>query len=220
MNPALVPVQYETVINPGFVQAPTDAGSSPLWTLAERAFREKREGEFLLALKVMRSEISAGKLPAGWNEHIKNLEGLNFWRLGASDAAVKNFREALDASGSEFRDLRRMAAMNLAAIYNQIGDYSEALSLMEGLTESSPEGALIGGVAMIGTGRAKDAANLFDDVYSDNKQRRELLYNAGLAWKAAGDNSRAVDRMKKYVELEAPSARDMSRQLLKQWRGN
>ncbi|MEO5666713.1 MAG: tetratricopeptide repeat protein [Bdellovibrionota bacterium] len=220
LDPKRVPLQYETLLNPGFIQAPTDANTSPLWALAEKAFRENHEGEFVLAMKVMHGEISAGRLPKSWDEYMNNLDGLQSWRRGASDAAVKSFREALDTSGSEFRDLRRMAAMNLAAINNQIGDYAEADSLMEGLSSSSAEAAMIAGVAKLGISKSKDAASLFDDAYSNFKQHRELLLHAGIAWKAAGDNGKAVDRLKKYIELEAPSARDVSRQLLKAWRGN
>lgn len=221
LDPSRVPLQYEILLNPGFVQAPADAQSvSPLWSLAEKSFRENREGEFLLAMKVMRGEISAGRIPQTWTQYLRNLEGLQFWRLGAAEAAVKNFRETLESSGGEFRDLRRMAAMNLAAINNQIGDYSEASSLMEGLTDASAEGALIGGVAFLGSGKSKEAASMFDEGYSSFKSRRELLFNGALAWKAAGDASKAIDRIKKYVELEAPSSRDISRQLLKAWRGN
>jgi len=220
LNPSRVPLRYETLLSPGFIQAPSDAAVSPLWNLAERAFRDNREGEFLLALKVARGEIAASRLPRAWAEHLKNLESLHFWRLGAAEASVKGFRETLESDGSEFRDLRRTAAMNLAAIYNQLGDYAEAESLMEGLSETSGEAAMIAGVALLGRSKTKEAAKLFDDAFSEFKQRRDLLMHAGLAWKAAGDESKAIDRMKKYVELEAPSSRDVSRQLLKTWRGN
>jgi len=218
IDSSLEKIDHETVLGPGFVTAPSDAKDSKLWEAAEKSLRENREGELLLAIKVARGEIQAKRLPAEWEYYLGNLEGLQAWRESSNDWAVKKFREALEVSGDGHRELRRVVAMNLSAIYLQIGEYSEATSLMEGLGKSSPEAALISGVSLVGQSRFADAAEIFDEASAAFKARRELLFHAALAWSKAGDRDKAIDRMKKYVELVTPSASDISRKLLKQWR--
>jgi tetratricopeptide (TPR) repeat protein len=218
MDPSRITLKHETILSPGFIQAPVDVSENPLWISAEKSLRENKEGEFLLSLKVLRGEIASGSLAKDWEEYLKNLEGLQAWRQGANEDAVRFFREALEASGSKHRDLRRAASMNLASIYLQLGDYAEAAAMMEGLERSSPEAALIAGVSDMGRGRARDAARLFDNVYSSNRSRRDLLLHAALAWRAADNKKNAEERLKNYVELETPPASHFSRSLLREWR--
>jgi tetratricopeptide (TPR) repeat protein len=162
--------------------------------------------------------MDQSRLPAEWQFYFANLEALQAWREGAGQWAVRKFREALEVTGDPHRELRRIVAMNLASVYLQVGDYSEAISLMEGLSRKSPEAALIAGVAWIGQSKFGEAAKLFDEATDAFKSRRELLFHAALAWSKAGDKNKAIERMKKYVELVTPPASDISRRLLKEWR--
>lgn len=218
MNASRITLDHETLLSPGFIVPPPDASISKLWENAERALRENRDGELLLAQKVARAEMDQSRLPAEWQFYFANLEALQAWREGAGQWAVRKFREALEVTGDPHRELRRIVAMNLASVYLQVGDYSEAISLMEGLSRKSPEAALIAGVAWIGQSKFGEAAKLFDEATDAFKSRRELLFHAALAWSKAGDKNKAIERMKKYVELVTPPASDISRRLLKEWR--
>lgn len=221
ISPQSYVLTHEKLLSPGFVSIPpVSDNSSKLWELAEKSLRANREGEFFLSLKVARGEMQAGRIPKDWEFYFTNLEGLQAWREGSNEWAAKKFREAIDIKGDQHRELRRVVAMNLAAIHLNLGDFAEATALMEGLSRTNAEAALLAGVALVGQSKFEAGAEIFDEASSEFKNNSELLFHAALAWKKAGNSKKAIDRMTKFIEKAAPSTKDISRQLLKEWRGS
>jgi len=206
---------YEKEMNPGFIADPEKP--HVLWSEGREAAKARKRSELMLAYKVAQGEVSEGRMEEDYLPYFDNLMALTLWTEGRTEQAVSTLRKTADVGGSDLKGLRRSASMNLAAIFVKTGDYAEAKTLIEGLSDDSPEAAYIGGSAHVGDGDFSEAAKIYKKAY-DKFKNADFLFHQALAEKKGGKDDDAVKHLKKYIDLETPVASHISRRLLKEWR--
>jgi tetratricopeptide (TPR) repeat protein len=215
---SLTLLEHETILAPAWVAAQSDKARTPLLERTQIALVAGRMGEALLGITLLQEQIAKSELNEAAKPYVDNMRGLYEWREGLGEAAARSFRLATEATGSEVKGLRMAAFKNLGALYLQVGDYAEAQAAAEEFASSDADAALIAGVSMVAQGKGAAAAKLFSSASGKFKDRRDLLFHLALAQAAGGDAKAAHSSMKRYVELETPSASHPSRALLRTWR--
>lgn len=216
VDPGSITLTHEEKLNPGFIGAPSLKGA--MWKNAVSASSAKDEGKLLLVLKTARGHSETDAEAKIAVPYIENLVGLNLWREGRTEQAVALFRKLTDISGDDFRELRRVASMNLASIFVKVGDFSAASDLMKGLEQNSEQAALIAGSAAVGEGDFEASRSIYRKAFSKTK-RNKFVFHEALSLDKAGKREDAVKAMKRYIDLETPPGSHISRKLLKGWGG-
>lgn len=196
---------------------PAGSSSRPLLKSLSSALAGNRFGEFRLALSFVEKAEPPFTEPE--RAELENLTGLAEWKLGNTQDAVKAFREASDTTGGESANLRQAALKNLAALDLQVRDYRAALDVLASMPEGEPDVAFMRGLGLMGTGQPKEAVSAYAAGLVTAPANTKLMFHLALAQAAMGDAAGAVKSMTGYVERETPPGSDVSRTLLRQWKG-
>ena len=209
-------VNFEHEKLPDFIDRPKLADGAPDLLVKSIAAAEKGHfGEFLLGTDVLEKR----KLVSRESDRkvIEFYIAWVNWKSGYGLVASKAFAELSNLSGSELAAVRDSAMKAVAAIDLRVGDVDAAQSILSGMSDSDQRVLELSAFAKLLKSQNKEALALYEKLLS-KPSSSNALFNGALAASRAGDKSKAIGWMSRYIDLESPAAQDISRVLLRQWK--
>ncbi len=191
---------------------PQDLGN-PLVAKTLKAFSDKKNGEFLLGLSILKRKFAAQE-----KEWLAFFEALWLWETAKGELAVKKFRELLVLQDNDkFKFVGQAAQRNLIAIYLNVGDYESAVDV----SRENPDfdSLSMQSLASRALNKPEAALESINQALRLRKEDAVAMYQKAHILASMNRFDEAAKAMQIYIEKTLPPASDKSRQLLKEWKG-
>jgi len=191
-----------------------DAASSPPLLKAQlEALKKSRFGEAQLAQELLAKE--EGTLSADDVALLELMKGLVAHNDKAYDSATRSFRKATEVNTPS---VKAAAYKNLAALYLEVSDFSQAKDAASSLGNSDADSAFLNALAARGLGDQPTALSHYEAGLALAPNNEDILFNISLVHASLGNMDKAAVTMTRFIEMKQPSANDISRELLKRYK--